>query len=205
MSTKPVASVRIPLYLALPVAIFILYNALGGGIYAAFVMSDNYMSDRTIYCDSPAEARAAGVFIDTVIVEPRVVRYGPYTVAFEDCWVEQLRESHRESWYSRRVVTKQPRALVNLNFRATLNNQPIADAMNSPILTCEQDGGGISLGQQPHQNLGVYAGMLPDGRLDIKLPLALTLNTNNDLKKAPQLCFIAYPAKSRTHQGGQAK
>ncbi|WP_188563127.1 hypothetical protein [Hymenobacter frigidus] len=183
--------------------ILILFNVVGGGISAAAVMSDNYMSDHTIYCNSPAEARAAGVFIDTVIVEPRVVQYGPYTVAFEDCWVEQLRESRRESWYSRRVVTKQARALVNLNLRATLNNQPIADADDSPILTCEQGGGGIYLGQQPQQYLSVYADMLPDGRLNVELPLALTLDYG--LKKAPQVCFIAYPAKSRTHPAGQAK
>lgn len=203
MSTKPATSVRIPLYLALPVALFILYNVVGGGIYAAFVMSDNYMSDHTIYCNSLAEARAAGVFIDTVIVEPRVVRYGPYTVTFEDCWVEQLRESHRESWYSWRVVTKQPRARVRLNFRATLNNQPITDADDSPILTCEQGGGGIYLGQQPRQNLGVNADMLPDGRLNVELPLTLTLDYG--LKKAPQVCFIAYPARNKNYPASQTK
>ena len=75
--------------------------------------------------------------------------------------------------------------------------------MNSPILRCEQDGGGIYLGQHPQQNLGVYANMLPDGRLDIELPLALTLDYG--LKKAPKVCFVAYPAKSRKHPAGQTK
>ena len=203
MSTKPVASVRIPFYLAVPVAVFILFNMLGGGIYAAFVMSDNYMSNRTIYCNSPAEARAAGVFIDSVIVEPRVVRYGPYKVTFENCWVEQRRESHRESWYSRRVVTKQPRATINLNFRATLNNQLITDADDSPILSCEQGYHGVFLGQETQQQYIVYADILPDGRLNIELPLALTLDYG--LKKAPKVCFVAYPAKSRKHPASQAK
>ena len=203
MSTKPVTSVRIPLYIALPIVLFILYNVMGGGIYAAYVMSDNYMSDRTIYCNSPAEARAAGVFVDTVIVTPRKVQYGPYTVTFENCWVEQLRESHRKLWYSRRVVTKQPRALISLSFRATRNNQPITDPDNSPILTCEQGGGGLYLGQQPRQQLNVYADILPDGRLNIELPLSLTLDYG--LKKAPQVCFIAYPAKSKNRHDIQTK
>ena len=173
-----------------------------GGAYMLAVMGSNYMDDNTLYCKSPAEARAAGVFIDTVIVEPRVVRYGPYTVTFENCWVGQLRESHRESWDSRRVVTKKPRATVNLNFRATLDNQLITDAMNSPILSCEQ-GGGICLGQQPQQGLSVYADMLPDDHLSIELPLTLTLDYG--LKKAPQVRFIAYPAKSKKHPAGQTK
>lgn len=203
MPTNSNSRSRLWLLAILPFGLYALFSVVMGGAYVLAVMGSNYMDDHTIYCDSPAEARAAGVFIDTVIVEPRVVRYGPYTVTFENCWVGQLRESHRESWDSRRVVTKKPRATVSLNFRATLNNQLITDAMDSPILTCEQVGGGISLGQQPRQELNVYADMLPDGRLSIELPLTLTLDYG--LKKAPQVRFIAYPAKSRKYPTGQTK
>lgn len=199
----PASRSRLWLFLALPFAIYLLFNVAGGGIYVAAVMSDNYLSDQTLYCESPAEARAAGVFVDTVLVEPRVVRYGPYTITFENCWVGQLRSGHRENWYSRRVVTKQPRATVNLYFQATRNNQPITDPDNSPILTCEQGGGGIYLGQEPRQQLSVYADLLPDGSLNVELPLALTLNYG--LKKVPQVRFIAYPASFKKHAADQNK
>ena len=202
MPTNSNSRSRLWLLVILPFGLYALFSVVMSGTYMLAVMGSNYMDDRTIYCDSPAEARAAGVFIDTVIVEPRVVRYGPYTVTFENCWVGQLRESHRESWDSWRVVTKKPRATINLNFRATLNNQLITDAMNSPILSCEQ-GGGICLGQQPQQGLSVYADMLPDDHLSIELPLTLTLDYG--LKKAPQVRFIAYPAKSKKHPAGQTK
>ena len=203
MPTNSSSWSRLWLLLILPFGLYALFSVVMGGAYVLAVMGGNYMDDHTLYCNSPAEARAAGVFIDTVIIEPRVVRYGPYTVTFENCWVGQTRESHRESWYSRRVVTKKPRATVDLNFRATLKNQPITNAMDSPILSCEQGGGGISLGQQPRQHLSVYADMLPDGRLNIELPLALTLDYG--LKKAPHVHFIAYPSRSRNHPVSHTK
>lgn len=199
----PTSRSHLWLFLALPFALFVLFNVVGGGIYAIAVMSDNYMGGHTISCDSPAEARAAGIFIDTVLVEPRVVQYGAYTVTFENCWVGQLRDGHRENWYSRRVVTKQPRATINLNFRATRNNQPIPDADDSPILSCEQSNDGIYLNQKPRQQLDVYADLLPDGSLNVDFPLALTVDYG--LKKAPQVRFIAYPASFKKHPADQNK
>ena len=199
----PTSRSRLWLFLALPFALYVLFNVVGGGIYAIAVMSAHHLSDQTLYCESPDEARAARVFIDTVLVEPRVVRYGPYTVTFENCWVGQLRNSHRENWYSRRVVTKQPRATVNLTLWATHNNQPIKDTNDSPILSCEQSNGGIYLGQQPRQQLTAYADLLPDGSLNVELPLALALDYG--LKKAPQVRFIAYPASFKKRPTDQSK
>ena len=90
----------------LPILLFLFLWLLSGGAYVAVVVADNYMSNQERYCRAAAEARAAGVLLDTVVVEPRLVRYGGYEVEFGSCWAEQLRESQRPAWYARRRIVK---------------------------------------------------------------------------------------------------
>ena len=85
--------------------------------------------------------------------------------------------------------------MFTLAFRATRNNQPITNSNDSPVLTCEQGGGGIYLGQETRQHLSIYADILTDGSLGIELPLELCLDYG--VKNAQRMCFSAKPAKCK--------
>lgn len=199
MSPKPGSRSRLWLYIALPFGLYVLFNVVVGGAYVLAVMSANYMEDRTLYNDSPAEARADRAFIDTVVVEPRVVRYGDYEVTFENCWLEQLRTSHRPAWDARRIVTDQPRAVFNLNYRTTYKGQPLAEKAylaDAPTLTCAQGTSGQDIGQNPQGNIAVFADVLADSGLDIELPLHLTLEGGPI--RLPERRFVAYPARAKS-------
>ncbi len=189
-------------FLLLPLGIFVLGSMATGGWYVAAVMADNHMSDHTVYCESSAEARAAGLYFDTVLVEPRTVRYGPYNVEFSDCTVAQNRTSHRPSWNARRVEEKQPNAYVSLRYRVryTGKSRPEPFSGDAPLLECGQTPGGHYLntgdfGQT--QYLGFDVALAAWGNtqsLDTNLPFTLTITGHE--KGAPDTLRIrAYPAE----------
>lgn len=186
---------RTIIYVALPFLLYGLFNVVVGGAYVLAVVGGHYIDDTTLYASSPKEARAAGVYLDTVIVAPRVVRYGDYKVIFDNCWLQQLRTSHRPAWYAARVESKQPRALFILNYRTTYRGKPLGNSIDTPILTCEEGGtGGHYIGQEANQHLEIYADLLPVRGLMINLPLRLSLDDLSD--RLPARTWLAYPVRT---------
>ena len=186
---------RIILYVALPFLLYGLFSLIVGGAYVLAVVGGHYRDDTTLYASSPDDARGAGVYLDTVIVEPRVVRYGDYEVTFANCWLQQLRTSHRPAWYAPREESKQPRALFILNFRTTYRGKPLVDSEpsdNVPVLRCEEGGGGTYIGQEANQHIEVYADLLPVWGLAIDLPLRLNLFDGS--ARLPARTWVAHPA-----------
>ncbi len=170
-----------------------------GGYYVLAVVSGYYKDDTTLYASSPDDARGAGVYLDTVIVEPRVVRYGDYEVTFANCWLQQLRTSRRPAWYASREESKQPRALFILNFRTAYRGKPLVDnenSKNNPVLMCEGGDGGHYIGQEANQHVEICADLLPVRGLAIDLPLRLTLLDGS--AQLPARTWVAYPARLHT-------
>jgi hypothetical protein len=177
-----------------PFAVYALFSVLIWGAYVLAVMGEHHMRDQTVSADSPAEARAAGVFVDTVLVEPRVVQYGDYTLEFNNCWVTQLRESRRPAWYARRTVHPTNEVSIGLNYRVRYHGSQPQNPDDAPLLRCDQGYGGYYVTEAG--TLWVRGEVLPPyGTYLLELPLQLTLDDGPG--GLPTQQFIAYPAKQR--------
>ena len=198
---------RIPAHLRHPLFTGLL--AIGSlalsSCFAVGVVTAHIMDDNTVYCESAAEARAAGLYFDTVLVEPRTVRYGPYTVDFANCTLCQTRHSHRPYFGARRVEKQNPEAWVTLRWRASY------EGLNPP-----EDGlpGGLPILRSNHRRYGgqhLMTGPSRNGHLDFRLPIATEGNrkvlcldapflltiTGHEAGAPDTLRFRAYPAAMR--------
>ena len=195
VTQPPKAWNRTLIFIALPFLLYGLFSVVMGGAYVLAVVGGGYLDDTTLYASSPAEARAADVYLDTVVVEPRVVRYGDYAVTFKTCWLQQLRTSHRPAWYAQRVESTQPRVLFILNYRATYRGRPVVDSENAPILSYVNGGGGNNISQEAEQHLAIYADLGPDTSLSEELPLRLALDDGPG--QLPTRMLTAYPLRAK--------
>ena len=192
-------------FLSLVMGIYVFVNVVFAGWYIIGSMTDDYINDHTVSCESAAEARAAGLYSDTLLVEPRVIRYGPYTVEFFNCFIAQTRRSHRPSWNARRVEEKQPNAWGNLQYRVRYEgvNPPEPYATGAPLLQCHQCDAGHYLntgtfGQT--QDMGFDAALINENHaqyIATELPIVLTI-TGHEKGTPDTLRIRAYPAGLRT-------
>ena len=161
------------LLLAFPVFLYGLVSILGGLAYAVAVMGDAHMAARPQRCATPAAARAAGTFLDTVLVTPRTFRHGRYTVVFDTCWVEQRRESRRPAWYAARTLHRLPQAEVQLRYHVEYPGHWGQNPDEWPELTSDYNAGSTYL-----DSVGTYAlhlDLLPDDYYGAPLPIQLSL------------------------------
>lgn len=191
MLTSPRAWRRLLLFIAFPFGLYGLFSLLAGGAYAVAVVGGNYFEDQTVYGANAAEARATGTWLATVLVVPNQVRYGQWEISFDQCWLEQLRTSHRPAWYKPRTLRWLPRATLNLRYHTRYLGPGKPVASDSPVMSCGQDGGGQYLVPDAEQSRTVYADILPDSTLALALPLDLRLTGGPD---RPVYHFQVYPA-----------
>ncbi|GAA4356994.1 hypothetical protein GCM10023185_21440 [Hymenobacter saemangeumensis] len=194
---------RTLIYLALPFALYLLFNILGGALYALAVMGEHHMRNRTLYSASLAEARHTGGFADTVLVTPRRLQLGDYEVQFDDCWLEQLRSSHRPAWYRPRVERLNNRAAIYLHYRVSYQGRPLPGYQDAVTVYSEEGGQGSFSPRLERQRLEVYTEILPDSTLNLKLPLSLCLQYLSG--KGPKTCAAAYPVSAQKWLERQAR
>ena len=195
MFISPRSRPTLLLFIALPFGLYALFNFLMGGTYVLAIVGSNYMEDKTVYCRSAAEARATSAWVDTVLIVPSQIHYGHWEITFDQCWLEQLRESHRSAWYKPRTLRWEARSVFHLGYHARyFGPGKLPEMQARPLLTSAQGIGGQYLQQGAEQWYTVYADILPDSTLNIVLPLDLRLE---DRPNQPDCQLQAYPASYR--------
>ncbi|GAB3829941.1 hypothetical protein [Hymenobacter jeollabukensis] len=193
MSNAPESSRPLWWFLALPFGIFCLYNVLGGLLYALAVMGSHLTHEegpQILSCASAAEARAAGVLLDTVLVTPRRIRYGAYTIEFTEGWLEELRETQRPAWYARPTVRPAGLVRLHIGYRVRRHDSaaPTADA---PYLHYEQEYGGTPIDQETPIEV-VAPRLRPDY---YHLPLPVRFSLDDGPGGLPARALVACPAR----------
>lgn len=179
--------------LATPFLVYLAFSITTSGAFAVGVMGDGYLNDHTVYTGNPAEARAAGVWLDTALVVPRHVRHTHYDLTFTSGYLYQLRTSHRPGWLQRRTETKVPRVVLTLTYRVRYRGPGQPNEQTGPTLYSPYSGGQcLAQAIAQERTLSVYTNLLADGSLDMGLPVALTLEAS---LQAPPLRLFAYPGR----------
>ncbi|MCC3156570.1 hypothetical protein LJ737_04930 [Hymenobacter sp. 15J16-1T3B] len=203
MSQRPTSSRPLWFWLALPFGIYALFNVLGGLLYALAVMGEHISraGEREILaCTSAAEARAAGVLLDTVLVTPRRAQYGRYTIEFTEGWLEELRETERPVWYAARTTRRADRVRLRVHYRVRRQGPPPAEPWDVPLLRYGQDYGATPIDQEVPVEVDA-----PRLRPDYyQLPLPLELRIDDGPGGLPDQVFVACPAQQCRTSGPAA-
>ncbi|RAK68173.1 hypothetical protein [Hymenobacter edaphi] len=194
MSNAPESGRPLWWFLALPFGIFCLYNVLGALLYALAVLGSHLAHEeepQILACASAAEARAAGVLLDTVLVTPRSVRYGAYSIEITEGWLEELRETQRPAWYARRTVRPAGLVCLRVGYRVRRHGPPPAKPWDVPLLHYEQDYGDTPIDQETPVVV-VAPRLRPDY---YHLPLPVRFSIDDGPGGLPARAFVACPAR----------
>lgn len=202
---KPSFSAR-PLWQQAVLVLALVYGvteALALVYFVLAVVAEAHMRPWPLPCATPAEARAAGSFLDTVLVRPRTARYGPYTLVFDTCWVEQQRESRRRAWYAPRTAHPLPQAELRLRYHVEYPGRWSRALTEPPLLSSPSNYGSHLL-----DSAGLYTLPLklrPDYSYGDSLPLQISLDA--ELWGPSVACFTARPAQAHRapQRGGSTR